>query len=541
MVRWRTGPGGAHRQAHAAGAARSVWAILPPMRPTTARRPLRSVAPALLACLLVVGAVAPPPAKAIEVEYGAIRLQDSAAVRAVAAALPRTAPLAPASAVDRTFVEEVLGGRDDFYKAGILADGYPGRWVGTRLVAHPIYGAYVLGTYLRRYADAPSDAMAASMLAFANVALARMEPFAGSLVFMNPPELRFLRSPGRRYSGLTMGYYALYLAAIARITGDAGMRSAAEATFRSLLVPEPDGGVLYRLPEGRIAFAEIPGRPADLTLNGWLSILVSIHDYAQLTGDEEAAAVFRTSAGTLAKLLPLYDDRPRRLSRYALSGPLRVRLRVSDPAAVTLADPRAVIPGDASYPLSLGGASSWVNHVEPADAARVGTGSPLRLAPRATRLRMSLVLSRISYPTPNVLRLTVTATRRTTLSLDTWTGVYSPRASSPILPTWRSASSVTVEPGVTTVRLAIPWTLADGVGGITNWTRVMDGKPVNIYHPIHVRRLEEMYEMFAVSRFEKWARIWRADLCAWGSMPAYAGLYTTGEDGRLAAPRSLCP
>ena len=241
----------------------------------------------------------------------------------------------------------------------------------------------------------PSERLASDMLAFARVAIRRMEPYRGALVFRNPPELGFIRSPGLRYSGLTMAYYAVYLAAVGRITGDRAVAAAADGCFRSLLVPETEGGVLYTWNETDVAIAEIPGRPADLTLNGWLSILVSVHEYGTVSGSAVAKRIFRTSATTMANLLPLYDVRELRLSRYALSGPIDARLRLSDPQGVTLTDAKVVIPGDDAYPLAFEGETRWVTAYATSRLRKMGS-DPLAVRPLDATVPLRLVLSRVS-------------------------------------------------------------------------------------------------------------------------------------------------
>lgn len=450
--------------------------------------------------------------------------------------------LPPSStAVDEAFVRSVFDRHRDFYLFGILPDGFPGRWIGGSLIAHPIYGTYVLRAYVDRYQAEPSPGLLAGMRAFANVAIARMTPVGDALVMNNPPALGFIRSPGLRYSGLTMGYFAYRLAQIGQLTGDAAISAAAEKCFRSLLIPETDGGVLYRWGDD-VALAEAPGDPADLTLNGWLSILSSLHGYFEATGTTEAKTLFNESVVTLARLLPLYDVPALHLSRYALSGPTKARLVLSDRTSVRLSDARVVIPDSGSYPLAIGGAKPWANAVASRDVkVTTNAAGVRRLLPRGRAIGLNLVLTRLTYPTPNEVSLIVETSRAVSVSLELWSGRFDPRSSSQGGQVWQRAATVRVPAGRHAVSLAVPWALADGFAPLTNWAHVIDGRRVNIYHAIHVRRLEELYGITRIPALAEYAAIWRADMCAWATVPAYAGLYVTDDDGSIVSPGALCP
>ena len=103
-----------------------------------------------------------------------------------------------------------------------------------------------------------------------------------------------------------------------------------------------------------------------------------------------------------ANLLPLYDVRELRLSRYALSGPIDARLRLSDPQGVTLTDAKVVIPGDDAYPLAFEGETRWVTAYATSRLRKMGS-DPLAVRPLDATVPLRLVLSRVSYPVRNVV------------------------------------------------------------------------------------------------------------------------------------------
>jgi hypothetical protein len=428
----------------------------------------------------------------------------------------------------------------EFYRLEWLPDGYPARRMDDgSLVPHPLYGVYVLRDYVLQYRRSPSPALGRALEIVADAALARMELFRGSLVFRYPRALETGRPLADRYSGLTQAYYAVTLYEVYQVTGDELYRDAAELCFRSLLVPQEDGGVLYRW-DDEVAIAEVPARPRDLVLNGWQSALVSIHHYGRLSGSVAARRLFEESTATMARLLPLFDARRYRNSRYALTGPIDARLTISpDTSGVSLTDVRIHIPKDGTFDITPGALSRWGMHLDARDVAAADGV----LRPRARQIDMALVLSRVSHPRPNELRLTIEAPRKVKVELQLLAGRYDPLAASEVDRRWRHAATRTVPRGRNEIRMAIPWQVADLVAYPTNFRKVLEGRHTNVYHAIHIRRLDELHQLTGDPIFAEFADRWRGDICAWSEMELYDGLlvrsyWTPGESG--VDPERLC-
>ena len=428
----------------------------------------------------------------------------------------------------------------EFYRLEWLPDGFPARRIEDgSLAPHPLYGVYVLRDYVRQHRRSPSPALARALGIVADAALARMELFRGALVFRYPRALETGRALADRYSGLTQAYYAVTLYEVYEETGNELYRDAAELSFRSLLVPEEDGGVLYRWGD-EVAIAEVPARPRDLVLNGWQSALISTDQYARLSGSVAARQLFEESSATMARLLPLFDARQYRNSRYALAGPADARLTISpETSGVTLTDVRIHIPKDGAFAITPGPLSRWKMHLDPSDVAAADG----ILRPRSRQIDMALVLSRISHPRPNELRLTIEAPRKTKLELELLAGRYDPLAAYEVDRAWRQVATRTVPRGRGEVRLAIPWQVADLVAYPTNFRKILEGRRTNVYHAIHILRLAELHELTGDPVFAEFADRWRRDVCAWSEMDLYAGLlvrsyWTPGESG--VEPSRLC-
>jgi hypothetical protein len=414
-----------------------------------------------------------------------------------------------------------------FYRLATLPDGFPGRRENDgSITPHPIYGTYVLLDYTKQFAAHPTNELRDAIGLVAHAAVERMEAIEDGLAFYYEHAGHSIsRQPNRHYSGLTQAYYAVALYRAFAATRDETLRDAAARSFRSLLVPESRGGVLYRW-RGGVALAEVPTRPRDLILNGWLSILHSVREYADLSGDRTAAALLVRSARTLARLLPLYDAPELANSRYSLTGPVYVRLRFGARIdGVVISRLRVAIPheGEFSVPVERG-SSRWQNYLtHPAQDAAATKGEPLAL--RRTGLRLNIVVSRLGHPEPNRITFTIVSPRAMRIRLEAYVGRYDPSTSAPVERSWESGDTVTVPAGRSRVELALPPKLVDLVAYPTNFIKEIEGHPTNVYHMIHIKRLRELHAATEVPQLAEWADRWEDYVLRWNRMPRYRGLH----------------
>lgn len=444
---------------------------------------------------------------------------------AVAACTPQREP-------DPPVLPAFTGGLADsaeFYRLEFLSDGFPGKREGDRVIPQPIYGTYVLKDYVEQYRTAPSQELEDALRTVGHAAVQRMSDFKGSLVFWYEPDpdgaARLYR---RHYSGLTQGYYALYLHEAGRITGDEQLVDAGRRAFKSLTIPASEGGVLF---PGRLgpSIAEVPQEPNSLILNGWQSALASILTYAEVSGSTEARELAERSAAELARLLPLYDMPELKNTRYGLSGFQYLRLVFADPETpehVRLSDIFVTVPGEGAQPVPKREASRWENQVLPADV----TGET-ELRPKATTVRLSVVLSRASFPQPNVLSLAVASTRQQKVSVQVLEGRYDPLKSSAVDGMWRTVAEQVLDPGRRDINVPLPWEALDLVAYPTNFAKRIEGKQTNVYHVVHVRRLRELAARTGVEGLSAYADRWEDYICSWGGMPVYEGLHVRTLDG----------
>jgi hypothetical protein len=69
--------------------------------------------------------------------------------------------------------------------------------------------------------------------------------------------------------------------------------------------------------------------PPEIILNGWLDAIMHIYDYSQISGDQEALSFFNDNVEFLAKVLPNFDAKESKLSRYSDLSPYRARIQLA--------------------------------------------------------------------------------------------------------------------------------------------------------------------------------------------------------------------
>lgn len=412
----------------------------------------------------------------------------------------------------------------DYYKFHFFPDGYPGRYDDGKVVEHPLYGVYVLGDYISQYHDHPTDSLREAIYMVSNAAISRMKEYNHSIVFWYPADQSVTRAYKRYYSGLTPSYYTLRLFSAFQITGETSFKEASEKAFRSLLIPDEEGGVLYSWEDG-VSIAEVPMQPNGLILNGWLSILVNLHRYGQLTGSIQSQELFAENAQTLAKLLPLYDAEEYRNSRYNLAGFQYLKLHFSDVSSIVIRDLKLEVPNEGIFDIPIENASSrWEYWVFKKDARNSSEG----ISVNGKVLRMNLVLSRLSFPQENVLYMTLDSTRELEMDVYLHVGIYDPLSTSQTQNEWKYVTTYKIKPGSDHIAIALPWELCELTAYPTNFKKKIRGRRYNVYHFIHIDQLKRLYQITGIETFQTYADKWQGYIEDWPAMQMYRNL----EHGR---------
>ena len=402
-----------------------------------------------------------------------------------------------------------------FYRMVLLPDGFPGKKVRGRVLAHPIYGTYLIRAFLHAYELSHDVRDRDALLTVARAAVRRMEPYRGGLVFWYKPG-RTVTAPhttNRAYSALTQAYYMDLLSQVGVTLGAQDLLAAAEGAFRSLLVPATLGGVMR---PGRLGpvLEEMPQAVPTAILNGWLSALVSLKQYAARTGSQEAAALLASSAREVARRLRRYDLRPLLGTAYSGFGRIAIRFDVSLGTSLTRA---SVTVDGRRIPLRLGVSGRGSDVVQ---IVKCGARRARRIIATCSGMIVLVPVTSAGITGTSTLRFALRgpagAAAHGTLSrgyydyvhergrrVAGWTGLTT-------LPngTRRRVVSISLTPGQ--IKATLRPTHFKHFGGHRR----------NTYHRIHVERLVELASDGGAA-FSKYARRWRAYTCRWTTHAAY--------------------
>ncbi len=416
----------------------------------------------------------------------------------------------------------------------LLADGYPARLKQGRILVHPLDGRYLLEALLAEQAEHPRRRLRPAIARTARSVVRRAEPLGDALVMRYRDTASSMLDGRPHVSGLPQAYYAAALTRSAQLLGDASLQAAADRFFAALLVPVEDGGATYRTKRNR-ALALVPTRPRDLVLNGWLSMLVAVHDYAELRDSPAARELLTANLSTLRRLLSLYDVPDLRLSRYALVGPLVMRLSWTAVGPVALENLRIAVPDEGEIPMPVRDGGRWVSRVFPDEAELAHDHSRgERLVPHKNRLRLSAVLSRAPFPRTNRIRLRMAVPRPLELTLDAHIGRYDPMTSATVDRGWVRLTTRRLRSGTHDLDLVVPYAPVDLFAYPTNFTRGGPDEKVNSYHGTHIVRLRQLSDISGDPFFAEWADRWSAYVREWDSLPDLAGATCRTPEGEIS-------
>lgn len=409
-------------------------------------------------------------------------------------------------------------------KIVMLPDGFPGRLRNGQLVIHPLDGRYLLDALLAEQAERPRRRLRDAIARTAAAMVGRAESLGDALVMRYVDTASSMAEGRPHISALAQAYYATSLSRAATYLGDRRLQRHADRFFAALTLPVSDGGALDVVGHDT-SFALVPTRPRDLVLNGWLSTLVSLNDYAALRSSGEARDLFRSSVRTLLRLLPSYDVPDLHLSRYGLTGPLllRIALEGPDPASVRLMRLRVAIPGEGDIAIRSRSGGRWTARTYPEDAAARPSGPDAEtLFPRGRGLRLVAVLSRAPYPRPNRLRFHVRTPEPLSIHLTAHIGRYDPLTSATVDRSWVPLATARVGSGSHDVDLEIPYEPVHLFAYPTNFTRGGPDRKLNSYHGTHIVRLRTLADVSGHVELREWADLWLRYVRLWRRHRRYA-------------------
>ena len=189
------------------------------------------------------------------------------------------------------------------------------------------------------------------------------------------------------------------------------------------------------------------------------------------------------------ELLPRYDANDLRLSRYGLTGFTQLELKTKMPSE--LVSINIIVEGEKPVKVarSKGNLSNWNSFIY-THAARI--------------IRANLVLSHAA-PT----HLLVKYKNPVDLNLRIYLGEYSKLSAAPVNKKWAELGEFSGN------EIIIP--IDEAVTGLvaypTNFLKILDGKQTNVYHTIHIERLDELSRHFQDERLDYWIKKWKGYVC----------------------------
>lgn len=286
-----------------------------------------------------------------------------------------------------------------------------------------------------------------------------------------------------------------------------------------MLVPDPDG--VLQTNRADTYLAEVPTRPRDFVLNGWLTTLTALHDYGHLRRSAAAKALFEANLATLRRMLDRFDAPALANSRYSLTSSMRARIELNPRAGDHVIQHLALrVPNEGTFPIGIGSGDRWSNHLD----GKYLSSAEMPIRPSHGVLVANLVLSRMAEPEPIVLELTIVRAPVERVRLSLFVGRYSPLHASPVVPTWQVAAEV--KPDVNgRCEMQLPWSLLDLVGYPTNFGKRVGAHHVNSFHAIHVERLRGLADRVSGEDLRAWADRWDRAMRTWPAKEAYRGMH----------------
>lgn len=400
----------------------------------------------------------------------------------------------------------------NYYRIEFLPNGYPGRRNGDVLYAHPIYGPYVISDYIAQYRRTNDEVYLEAVKHVADAAVEQMTQVGGDgLAFLYDSKNTAVSSRGGTfYSGLTQARYIEGLKNLVRLPGTERFKEPLAAIVRSLLLPAEEGGIARYTDNGGLIIEEYPSMAPDLTLNGWTTATCILRDYAAATNEDEGWDIFHQSVRGLERLIPVYDVPELANSRYRLTGVASIQVKPSG-TDVEVTDVRVDMPGVGVYGAAAAG--------DPAgEALKAG---PRRIADGREQA-LVLSLSRLTWPTPNKVLLSVRASAAGNVTLGIGDGEYSPMTKNLPVEYFRDLGEFPVEAGDNLIEVTVPWTDAELVAYPTGFGKALANRQFNQYHWIHVDTLGKIVTETGSELLEYYRDKWSRYPERWADMPQYA-------------------
>lgn len=417
----------------------------------------------------------------------------------------------------------------DYYQLEFMPNGYPGRRTEEGIIPHPIYGTYVISDYLAQYRRTGDDSLLAGIHRVSDAAREQMTEIEGGLLFFYPPGISGYDESFA--SGLTQSRYMDVFTRVYQKTKDKKFKELADAVFRSHLVSVEKGGPLLRW-NGETIIEEYPFRIPTFVQNGWTTSLHLLKQYADHFKNDVAQELFQDSLKSLIDFLPKYDAQSVSSSRYELTRPVVLQLTKRSDGLLTLKRGSVRI-GEQEFlidPSPTEGGSRFHNRALAGATNRNGifVKNPAQI---------NLLLSRASYPDPNIVTLDLESSRTCLVDIEVSHGDFSNSvfAGNHKMEWWDHVQTVALHKGHNTIAFPVPWDKIPLVGHPTNFGKLIGGRSYNVYHFIHIDNLNRLNNANPHPELAYWANRWESYAEHWPTHRIYSELDVSY--GRLSEDR----
>lgn len=405
---------------------------------------------------------------------------------------------------------------DHRYNIKFMDDGYPGKDLGDTIACHPIYGIYVIRDYLFQYRKTKNSIYQKAAMQVADAAIGRMETLKNALVFWYKSDSVFNSTSKDYYSGLTQSYYAEVMAQLYVSTKIEKYKRGAQDLYTSLRIPVSQGGVFHDSSKGP-SIQEYPMSPNGYVLNGWLTALSSVKSYAELLQEREAVSFWRDNLNTVCKLLPLFDAESFANSRYTLNGETEIKLHTTK-CNVEFKEVSLHVPGEGDFVLDVDTKRNYANYIDAFSVVQ----SNQKVFTKNHTASLYMLLSRFSYPDENELKIRIVSDDTSSLKISMAQPTYSPTLAKRSQQ-YRLLEEVPINKGENFIKVKLPWKYLEALATPTTFKQ-FGSKWHNVYHFIHINRLEEFYSITKDQRLLTYMNKWKKYVDTWHNHPLYKGL-----------------
>ncbi|PCJ78353.1 MAG: hypothetical protein COA57_16170, partial [Flavobacteriales bacterium] len=324
------------------------------------------------------------------------------------------------------------------------------------------------------------------------------------------------------FSGLAQSSYIPTMYRVYLLSGDEKYNQASKKILNSLLIPIAENGVLLNYND-IISIEEKPEEPPSVILNGWLSALVSVKKYYDLSKSEKALELLTSSLKTLPGILHKYDCEPYKNSRYFLSGCQRFRMQIEHSDALKIQAISIKNTETHIYeltPKSKKDRHNYQNYL-PSEELKQGKNG---LIPQTNPFEFNVVLSRLSYPNPNVLIMEIVNNEpENNITLEYLQYSYSAIHGFVNDDEWFIDTTFVLKQGSNRLEIPLYWEKFPLVGYPTTFKKLGD-EFYNVYHFIHIDRLKTLNQLAQNDTIDYYINKWEKYTSQWPKMEIYEGL-----------------